>query len=73
MNELDQEEQEILQALEAGEIRRVPDFAESMKWHRTFQNESQSSADQRYLRTLSQNHLAGVLPGGIPAQDLPVH
>ena len=32
-----------------------------------------SPPDQRHLRTVPQNHLAGVLPGDIPKEDLRDH
>ena len=36
MNGLDQEEQELLQAFEAGELRRVADFAERKQRHQEY-------------------------------------
>lgn len=73
MNKPDQEEQEILQALEAGEIRRVPDFAESMKWHQAYA-EAMFRKNARINIRLSSRDLRALqkkaLAEGIPYQTL---
>lgn len=73
MNELDQEEQEILQALEADELRRAPDFAERMKRHQEYA-EAMFRKDARINIRLSSRDLRALqkkaLAEGIPYQTL---
>jgi predicted DNA binding CopG/RHH family protein len=72
MNELDQEEQELLQAFEAGELRRAPDFAERKKQHQEYaeamfrEDARINRLSSRKLRALQKKALAE----GVPYQTL---
>lgn len=73
MNELDQEEQEILQVFEAGELRRVPDFAARKMRHQKYA-EAMFRKDARINIRLSSRDLRALqkkaLAEGIPYQTL---
>lgn len=75
MNELDQEEQELLQAFEAGELRRAPDFAERKKRHQEYA-EAMFREDTRINIRLSSRDLRALqkkaLAEGVPYQTLVV-
>ena len=59
----------ILRARRSARLPAVPGHQR----HRPHQDQSQIAPDQRHLRTVPQNHLAGVLPGDIPKEDLRDH
>ena len=73
MNGLDQEEQELLQAFEAGELRRVTDFAERKQHHQEYA-EAMFRKDARINIRLSSRDLRALqkkaLAEGIPYQTL---
>lgn len=71
MNGLDQEEQALLQAFEAGELRRAADFAERKKRHQEYA-EAMFRKDARINIRLSSRDLRALqkkaLAEGIPYQ-----
>ncbi|MDR4520425.1 MAG: hypothetical protein R3E36_07460 [Nitrosomonas sp.] len=73
MNGLDQEEQELLQAFEAGELRQVADFAERKQRHQEYA-EAMFRKDARINIRLSSRDLRALqkkaLAEGIPYQTL---
>lgn len=73
MNKPDQEEQEILQAFEAGELRQAPDFAKRAKRHQEYAK-AVFKKDARINIRLSSKDLRALqkkaLADGIPYQTL---
>lgn len=73
MNGLDQEEQALVQAFEAGELRRTADFAERKKRHQEYA-EAMFRKDARINIRLSSKDLRALqkkaLAEGIPYQTL---
>ncbi len=73
MNDLDQEEREILEAFEAGQVKRAKDAIETQRRHRTYA-ESMLRRDARISVRLSLKDLRGLqkraLAEGIPYQTL---
>jgi predicted DNA binding CopG/RHH family protein len=73
MSRLDKEEQEILDAFEAGELKRVPDFEERKARHQQYAD-ALFKKDARINIRLSSKDLRGLqkkaLAEGIPYQTL---
>ncbi|MDX1587416.1 MAG: antitoxin [Oleiphilaceae bacterium] len=73
MSNLDKEEQDILDAFEAGELQRAPDFAERKARHQQYA-EAMFKKDARINIRLSSRDLRGLqkkaLEEGIPYQTL---
>ncbi len=73
MNRLDKKEQEILDAFDAGELQRTPDFEEQKARHQQFA-EAMFKKDARINIRLSSKDLRGLqkkaLAEGIPYQTL---
>jgi predicted DNA binding CopG/RHH family protein len=73
MSRLDQDERELLEAFEAGELKRVPNAADRQKRHREYA-EAMFRKDARINIRLSSRDLRGLqkkaLAEGIPYQTL---